>query len=63
MPLYTYRCNNCDLEKYVTHSMNDTRKIKCKFCKRLMKKCLGSNVSFNFKGTGFYETDYKNKGK
>jgi predicted nucleic acid-binding Zn ribbon protein len=43
--------------------MNDSPVKSCPKCKkRKAKRLLGMGAGIIFKGTGFYETDYKNKG-
>jgi putative FmdB family regulatory protein len=43
-------------------SMNDNPVKSCPKCKkRKAKRLLGLGAGIIFKGTGFYETDYKNK--
>jgi len=33
----------------------------CPECNEKMIKCIGGGIGLHFKGTGFYETDYKGK--
>lgn len=62
MPTYTYACKKCDHEMDVFHSMNDAPKVKCAECgSSRMKKLIGIGAGIIFKGSGFYETDYKTK--
>jgi len=35
---------------------------ECPNCKGLVKRLIGSGAGTIFKGSGFYHTDYKNKG-
>ena len=41
--------------------MNDETKVKCQVCKGNTEKIIGSTMGIHFKGSGFYETDYKIK--
>jgi putative FmdB family regulatory protein len=46
----------------VFHSMNDAPKVKCEECgSTRTKKLIGTGAGIIFKGSGFYETDYKTK--
>ena len=51
----------------VFHSMTETPGVKCGACgSTRTKRLLGTGAGIIFKGSGFYETDYKNgrnKGK
>ncbi len=61
MPTYTYACKKCEHRMDVFHSMNDAPKVKCEECgSTRMTKLLGTGSGVIFKGSGFYETDYKN---
>ena len=59
MPFYTFKCPSCDKEKEVLQGMNDKPPI-CDGVK--MKRVFKSTAKPQFKGSGFYETDYKKKG-
>lgn len=41
--------------------MSETPRIKCEKCKGMCKKLMGTGAGLLFKGSGFYETDYKTK--
>ena len=61
MPLYVFKCSKCstEVEKLQNHS---TPPSHCPGCKETL--CMEkqfSAPSFVFKGTGFYQTDYKHK--
>lgn len=48
----------------VFHSMTATPRVKCEACgSRSVKRILGTGAGIIFKGSGFYETDYKRNGK
>ncbi|MDZ4859946.1 MAG: FmdB family zinc ribbon protein [Candidatus Hydrogenedentes bacterium] len=62
MPTYTYQCQKCDTPTLVYHSMSATPKVKCGACgSGRVKRMLGTGSGIIFKGSGFYETDYKTK--
>jgi len=65
MPTYTYKCKKCSHEMDVFHAMSASPKVKCDACNSTrMERLLGSGAGIIFKGSGFYETDYKgDKGK
>ena len=58
MPFYTFKCPSCDKEKEVLQGMNDKPPI-CDGVK--MERVFKSTAKPQFKGSGFYETDYKKK--
>ena len=59
MPTYDYECVDCDhiTEKY--HGMSARPRVKCPECGSRMRKMLGTGAGVIFKGSGFYETDYR----
>lgn len=63
MPTYTYQCLRCNVPTQVYHAMSATPKITCSSCgSRRVKRLLGTGAGIIFKGSGFYETDYKRNG-
>lgn len=61
MPTYDYFCEECSYEAEIFHSMKDTAHTFCPQCgKQTLKRRIGTGAGLLFKGTGFYETDYKN---
>lgn len=63
MPAYTYKCPACDAVSEVRHGMKESPETRCPKCQALMKKWIGGGAGVMFKGTGFYCTDFKEKGK
>ena len=61
MPTYTYHCKKCDISAEHFHGISATPRIKCEKCNTLCKRMIGTGSGIIFKGTGFYETDYKTK--
>jgi len=62
MPTYDYKCNVCDhrFEKFQPMSARPVR--KCPGCGKLSaKRLIGTGAGVIFKGSGFYQTDYRNK--
>ena len=63
MPTYDYQCQSCGYEWELFQSMNDAPVKSCPKCKkRKAKRLMGLGAGLIFKGTGFYETDYKRAG-
>lgn len=61
MPTYSYECGSCGDVQDLFHGMSADPKVKCAQCGKKCKRLMGSGAGFIFKGTGFYETDYKDK--
>lgn len=62
MPTYQYECDACGHSFEHLQSMLDKKLRKCPKCKKLkLVRLIGSGNGIIFKGSGFYETDYKNK--
>ena len=62
MPIYGYRCSECGHELEVFQSMSAEPLRECPECSGALRKLLYP-VGVQFKGSGFYSTDYKNGGK
>ena len=62
MPTYDYHCSACGHELEIFHSMKDAPKKKCPACKKLkLVRQIGIGGGVIFKGSGFYETDYRSE--
>lgn len=64
MPTYEYICHNetCQHEFEVFQSMKDDSLVECPHCNQpTLKRKIGLGAGIIFKGSGFYETDYKKK--
>ena len=60
MPTYDYVCAKCGYQFEAFQSMSDAPLTKCPKCKTgKVKRLIGAGAGFMFKGSGFYETDYK----
>lgn len=59
MPTYDYECQKCKHVFEIFQSMNDKLIEKCPRCKGKVKRLIGGGAGIIFKGSGFYETDYK----
>lgn len=63
MPIYEYQCNNCHHAFDLMQKMSDTPISLCPECGENTAVRLVSAAGFQLKGTGWYVTDFKNKGK
>ncbi len=61
MPTYEYKCKDCGFLFEKFQKMSDEPLTECPNCKGTVKRLIGSGAGIIFKGTGFYETDYKKK--
>lgn len=60
MPLYEYKCTKCGAVFELMQKVNDPPLLKCVHCQGPVKKLL-SPPSIQFKGSGWYVTDYAGK--
>ena len=62
MPTYDYKCITCQHEQEERHSMSADPLIQCTKCLNSpMRRVPNAGLGVQFRGTGFYETDYKGK--
>jgi len=62
MPTYEYVCNHCKKKIDVFQSIKEKPKRKCPSCgKNGLKRLMGLGSGIIFKGSGFYETDYRSE--
>ncbi len=62
MPTYEYECRACGHVLEALQSMTEPKLTKCPKCgKNKLARLIGSGSGVIFKGSGFYETDYKKK--
>lgn len=62
MPIYEYVCQKCGHHLEIMQKMSDKPLSKCPECKGKLEKIF-SQTSFQLKGSGWYVSDYANKGK
>ncbi len=62
MPFYEYQCQSCDHRVEVLQKISDAPLVSCPECNEPALKKLISAAGFRLKGTGWYETDFKNSG-
>ena len=60
MPLYEYECNNCGHRFERIQKFSDDLVSACPLCDGKVRK-LVSSPAIQFKGTGWYVTDYADK--
>ena len=63
MPTYDYYCSACQQDIEVFQSIKDAVLDVCPECnkKGKIRRMISSGAGIIFKGSGFYETDYKSK--
>jgi len=61
MPNYDYQCESCGHRFEVFQSMKDAKLQDCpqEACDGKVKRLLGTGAGLIFKGSGFYQTDYR----
>lgn len=60
MPTYDYLCDDCGHEFELFQSISAPVKKKCPECKKnKLRRLFGTGAAVVFKGSGFYETDYR----
>lgn len=60
MPTYDYKCTACAHRFELFQSMKDQPKRKCPKCgKNTLQRLIGTGAAVIFKGSGFYQTDYR----
>lgn len=63
MPTYDYECDACGHTMEVFQGINDPVKRKCPECgKNKLRRLFGAGAAIVFKGSGFYQTDYRSEG-
>jgi putative FmdB family regulatory protein len=62
MPLYEYQCEACGSRFEVIHKFSDPPADTCKVCGKGPVQRLQSSPAIQFKGSGWYITDYARKG-
>ena len=60
MPTYDYQCDACGHTFEEFQSMKDEPLKKCPACKKnKLRRLIGTGAAVLFKGSGFYQTDYR----
>jgi len=61
MPTYDYKCDKCGHQFEQFQNMSDDPLHECPECSGPVQRLMGTGAGVIFKGSGFYETDYKRK--
>src|SRR5262245_57024497 len=62
MPTYDYKCKACGHQFELFQSMTESPKRKCPDCgKNALERLIGTGAAVLFKGSGFYQTDYRSE--
>lgn len=63
MPIYEYQCIKCGHQLEAFQKMSEPPLRECPKCHQETLNKLVSSTSFQLKGTGWYATDFRDKGK
>jgi putative FmdB family regulatory protein len=62
VPTYEYECRACGHTLEAFQSFSEKPLRKCPRCRKMkLQRLIGTGAGFIFKGSGFYETDYRSK--
>ncbi len=62
MPTYEYVCDSCTHQFDELQSFSDPPLTKCPKCgKKKLRRLFGTGAAVLFKGSGFYQTDYRSE--
>jgi putative FmdB family regulatory protein len=61
MPTYEYECQKCGKHFDLFQRITEEPIKKCPTCKGKVKRLLGTGAGIIFKGSGFYQTDYRSE--
>ncbi len=62
MPHYDYVCDNCGHKFELYQSITAKVRRKCPACGRpKLRRLIGPGAAIMFKGSGFYQTDYRSE--
>jgi putative FmdB family regulatory protein len=59
MPTYEYRCTRCDRTFEKFQGITEQRVKKCPRCGGRVERLIGAGAAVLFRGSGFYQTDYR----
>ncbi len=62
MPIYEFECQKCKAHTEVFQKMSDKAPTKCEKCGGRLEKLVSASA-IQFKGSGWYVTDYAGNGK
>jgi putative FmdB family regulatory protein len=62
MPTYDYQCDACGHSFELFQTIREPTKKKCPECgKSKLRRLFGTGAAIVFKGSGFYQTDYRSE--
>ncbi len=62
MPTYDYQCDACEHQWELFQKITDDPVKKCPACgKHKARRLFGTGAAVMFKGSGFYQTDYRSE--
>lgn len=62
MPTYDYECDSCEHAFELFQSITEPVKRKCPSCgRKSLRRLFGTGAALIFKGSGFYQTDYRSE--
>lgn len=59
MPTYEYRCSECGYQFEKFQRITAPHLTECPKCGEKLERLISNGAGLVFKGSGFYETDYK----
>lgn len=62
MPIYEYRCTDCGFQDEFLQKVSEAPLTVCPSCGKASLRKLLSVAGFKLKGSGWYETDFRNSG-
>jgi len=63
MPIYQYQCDECNHQMEAIQKISDPKLTDCPECGAPSLRKKVTAAAFKLKGTGWYETDFKNSGQ
>jgi putative FmdB family regulatory protein len=61
MPTYEYECSRCGHSFELFQGIKDPPAKRCPKCRCAVRRVPSSGAGIIFKGSGFYQTDYRSK--
>jgi putative FmdB family regulatory protein len=61
MPIYVYRCSNCDHEFEHNQKFSDPHLKRCPECGKMTLNKVFTPATVIYKGSGFYSTDHRSR--
>jgi putative FmdB family regulatory protein len=62
MPIYEYRCSSCGHQQEFLQKVSDAPQTVCTACGKATFTKMLTAAGFHLKGSGWYATDFRNKG-